>query len=207
MPKKPQNRSETKSQDLIRTFICIELPDSIKQKMELLENQLRGVDAQVSWVKPSNVHLTLKFLGAVSSHKIEPVSQATVRASRDTAAFEVEVAGAGCFPSPRSPRVLWVGLGGVPDPLANLYKDLEEELAALGFQREKRRFAPHLTIGRLRSPRNGAELAQKLIDIGFESERFVAHQVIVMRSQLKPTGSIYTPISIIPLQQETHNAK
>ena len=203
MPKKPQNRSETESQDLIRTFICIELPDSIKQKMELLQNQLRGVDAQVSWVKPSNVHLTLKFLGGVPSLKIDAVSQASKRASRDTAAFELEVAGAGCFPSPRSPRVLWVGLADVPEPLVNMYKNLEDELTSLGFQREKRRFAPHLTIGRLRSPRNGAELAQKLIAAGFESEKFVAHQIIVMRSQLKPTGSIYTPISIIALERET----
>ena len=202
MAKKTQNLSETESHDLIRTFICIELPESIKQKMELLENQLRGVDAQVSWVRPSNVHLTLKFLGGVPSHKIDRVSQAAERAARGVAAFEVEVAGAGCFPSARSPRVLWVGLGEVPDALAILYKNLEEELAALGFEREKRRFSPHLTIGRLRSPRNGAELAQKLIAIGFESERFAAREVIVMRSQLKPTGSIYTPLSVTPLQQE-----
>ena len=202
MPRKSQTRSDSESQDLIRTFICIELPESIKQKMELLENQLRGVDAQVSWVRPSNVHLTLKFLGGVPTHKIDRVSQAAERAARDIAAFEVEVAGAGCFPSARSPRVLWVGLAGVPDPLANLYKRLEEELAALGFEPEKRRFAPHLTIGRLRSPRNGAELAQNLIAIGFESERFAAREVIVMRSQLKPTGSIYTPISVIPLERE-----
>lgn len=202
MPKKPQTNSETESHDLIRTFICIELPDSIKQKMDLLQNQLRGIDAQVSWVKPSNVHLTLKFLGGVPSHKIDAVSQATERASHETTVFELEVAGAGCFPSPRSPRVLWVGLADVPEPLANIYKNLADELTSLGFQREKRRFAPHLTIGRLRSPRNGAELAQKLIAAGFESEKFVADQIIVMRSQLKPTGSIYTPISIIPLQQK-----
>jgi 2'-5' RNA ligase len=197
--RKSQSRPETESRDLIRTFICIELPDSVKQKMELLENQLRGVDAQVSWVKPSNVHLTLKFLGGVPSHKIDRVSEALEHASHDTPAFEIEVAGAGCFPSPRSPRVLWIGLAGVPDPLLRLYTNLEDELATVGFQREKRRFAPHLTIGRLRSPRNGAELAQKLMAMGFESEKFVARQVIVMRSQLKPTGSIYTPISIIPL--------
>jgi 2'-5' RNA ligase len=186
--------------DLVRTFICIELPEPVKQKMEVLENQLRAIDAQVSWVKPGNVHLTLKFLGGVPPQEIDGVSQAAERAARGTAPFEVEVGGAGCFPSPRSPRVLWVGLAVVPDPLINLYKRLEEELAPLGFEREKRRFAPHLTIGRLRSPRNGSELAQKLISIGFEPQQFVAREVIVMRSQLKPTGSIYTPLSIIPLQ-------
>src|SRR5262249_31476646 len=151
-----------------------------------------GTDAQVSWVRPSNVHLTLKFLGGVSQEKIEPLSEAVERASRNIPTFELEVGGTGCFPSVRSPRVLWVGLGSLPDPLVNLYDNLEQEVAALGFEREKRRFAPHLTIGRLRSPRNGAELAQKLIEIGFEPQSFLAREVIVMRSQLKPTGSIYT---------------
>src|SRR5262245_21236577 len=200
-PKKAGKPLETDGKDLIRTFIAIELPDSIKQKMEKLENQRRGLGAQVRWVRPANVHLTLKFLGGVPQHKIDAVSQATERACHETAAFELEVGGTGCFPSAKSPRVLWVGLASLPESLVLLYTSLEQELASLGFEREKRRFAPHLTIGRLRSPRNGAELAQKLIGIGFESEKFVAREVMVMRSQLKPTGSIYTPLGIIRLQQ------
>src|SRR5262249_49707793 len=171
--------------------------------MEDLENRLRRIDAQVSWVKPSNVHLTLKFLGGVAADMIEAVSAAVERSARATTTFELEVQGTGCFPSPRSPRVFWVGLGTLPDALVQLYTSLEQELARLGFEREKRRFAPHLTIGRLRTPRNGAELAQKLIDIGFESEKFVAREVVVMRSQLKPTGSIYTPLSSSPLRKQT----
>jgi 2'-5' RNA ligase len=184
---------------LIRTFVCIEIPESIKQRLEDLERQLRGVDAQVSWVRPSNVHLTLKFLGGVPKERIDGVSAAAQRAAQGTGAFEVEVGGTGCFPSGRNPRVLWIGLTAVPDQLVRLHANLEAEFGSLGFEREHRRFAPHLTIGRLRSPRNGAELAQKLMDTGFQPEGFVAHELIVMRSEPKPTGSVYTPISIIPL--------
>jgi len=203
LKKKSPKPPAAEGKELIRTFVCIEIPDSIKQKMEDLENRLRRIDAQVSWVKPSNVHLTLKFLGGVAADMIEAVSAAVKRSARATTTFELEVQGTGCFPSPRSPRVFWVGLGSLPEALVQLYTSLEQELARLGFEREKRRFAPHLTIGRLRTPRNGAELAQKLIDIGFESEKFVAREVVVMRSQLKPTGSIYTPLSSSPLRKQT----
>lgn len=203
MPKKTGNQRDSEGKDAIRTFVCIEIPDSIKQRMEDLETQLRRIDAQVSWVRPSNVHLTLKFLGAVHTDKIDAVSQAAGRAASVTGPIEVEVGGTGCFPSPRSPRVLWIGITALPEELVRLHSSLETEMHSLGFEREARRFAPHLTIGRLRSPGNGAALAQKMMGIGFEPERFVAGEIIVMRSQLKPTGSIYTPLKIIRLQQET----
>jgi 2'-5' RNA ligase len=199
--KKTAKQHESNDRQLIRTFVCIEIPTSIKQRIEELENGLRGIDAQVSWVKASNVHLTLKFLGGVGEDRIEAVSAAAGRAARATGPFEVVVGGAGCFPSPRSPRVLWVGLTVLPQELVRLHDSLEAEMHSLGFEREGRRFAPHLTIGRLRSPRNGAALVQKLIEIGFEPESYVANDLIVMRSELKPTGSIYTPISVVRLQE------
>ena len=199
MSRTTKKRHDGQNKDSIRTFVCIEIPDSIKQRLEDLENQLRRVDAQVSWVKPSNVHLTLKFLGGVPVDRIDSVAEAAERASRGARVFDIEVGGAGCFPSPRNPRVFWVGLTALPEDLVRLHGRLEAELEPLGFEREARRFAPHLTIGRLRSPGTGAELARTLIDIGFEPQRFVARDLIVMRSQLKPTGSIYTPIKTIPL--------
>ena len=202
MSKKTGKQRESKGKDLIRTFVCIEIPGSIKQRMEELENQLRRIDAQVSWVKPSNVHLTLKFLGGVPTAKMNAVAAAAGRAATTTGPFEIVVGGTGCFPSPRSPRVLWVGLTALPQELLRLYASLEGELNSLGFEREARRFAPHLTIGRLRSPRNGPEVAQKLMEIGFEPEPYLASELIVMRSELKPTGSIYTPISVLPLQEK-----
>ena len=189
-----KNRKPTdRPADTIRTFICIEIPDSIKSRIGNLQESLRQIDAQISWTKPSNIHLTLKFLGSVKTSRIERVTGALERAGNGIHPFELEIGGAGCFPSPRNPRVLWVGVPGIPGSLKQLYENIERELEKEGFQRESRNFSPHLTIGRVRTPRNAATVAAELIATGFEFETFTAPEVIVMRSDLKPTGSIYTP--------------
>jgi 2'-5' RNA ligase len=183
----------------IRTFICIEIPETIKERIAELQRALRRIDSRVSWTKPSNIHLTLKFLGDVSESRIDSVRLATERAAISIAPFEIEVGGAGCFPSPRAPRVLWIGLVTLPDALKQLHERLEAELFREGFPREAKRFAPHLTIGRVRDPRNGSRLAEELQATGFASEKYGAGEIIVMSSELRPTGSVYTPQATIRL--------
>lgn len=185
--------------NLIRTFICVEIPSSIKERIDSLQKILRQIDAQVSWTKPSNIHLTLKFLGGVEPSRIHRIAKAIERAASSIVPFEIEVSGAGCFPSPRSPRVLWIGLPQASEQLKQLYANIEDELAGEGFARENRKFSPHLTIGRPRDPKNSARVAEALIAAGFAPESFEATEVIVMGSQLNPTGSIYTPQAIIKL--------
>ncbi|HJQ71651.1 MAG TPA: RNA 2',3'-cyclic phosphodiesterase [Blastocatellia bacterium] len=183
----------------IRTFICIEIPESVKERIAELQRHLRQIDSRVSWTKPSNIHLTIKFLGDVMPSRLDRVRQATERSVISITPFEIEVGGAGCFPSPRSPRVLWVGLAAIPDPLKQLHEKLEAELFREGFPRESKRFSPHLTIGRVRDPRNGSRLAEELQARGFEREKFQAREIIVMKSELNPSGSVYTPQATISL--------
>ena len=190
---------DTRSGDVIRTFVCIEIPHSVKNRIGELQNELRKSGASVSWTNPSNIHLTLKFLGAVPASRVAKVSKAVERAAIATSPFEIEVAGTGCFPSVRNPRVLWIGLSNVPDAMNELYSNIESELESEGFPREKRKFSPHLTIGRVRTPGTGGPVAEQLIARGFEPEQFTATEVIVMRSDLKPTGSIYSPQATIKL--------
>lgn len=193
-------RRDNDDGEVIRTFICTEIPQSIKVRIGELQNELRKTGTSVSWTRPSNIHLTLKFLGAVPASRIERVSKAVERAASGISPFEIEVVGTGCFPSARNPRVLWVGLTNVPDTMNELYSNIESELEREGFPREKRKFSPHLTIGRVRTPGTGASVAEQLIARGFEPERFTATEVIVMRSDLKPTGSIYTAQAVIRLE-------
>jgi 2'-5' RNA ligase len=192
-------RNEQGGEGLIRTFVCIEVPRAIKGRVEDLQRALRANDAQVSWVKPSNIHLTIKFLGGVPQSKVAGVCEAVGRAAAVSGEFDIEVGGAGCFPSARSPRVLWVGLGNMPEGLRQLHSNIESELAREGFPREQKRFSPHLTIGRVRGPQNAARTADDLIGRGFEPETFRATEVIVMRSDLNPSGSTYTPQATIRL--------
>lgn len=196
-------RSDTagrKDVETIRTFICVEVPETIKERIASLQQELRKLAAQVSWVKPSNIHLTIKFLGDVPASQMETLRLAVGRAASAVNAFEIEVGRAGCFPSPRSPRVLWVGLADLPESLEQLHARVEEELALAGFAREAKRFSPHLTIGRIRVPKGASRVAEDLIARGFGPERFRAREVVVMRSDLNPKGSVYTPQAIIPFK-------
>lgn len=191
--------SERGGRDAIRAFICIEVPATIKERIASLQEGLRGGGARTSWVKPSNIHLTLKFLGDVPAAKMETVRLAVERAASPISGFVVGVEGAGCFPSPRNPRVLWVGLACIPESLKQLHAAIEDALAREGFPRESKPFSPHLTIGRIRDPKGASRVAEDLIASGFEPETFQAREVILMRSDLNPEGSIYTPQAAIRL--------
>lgn len=184
----------------IRTFICMGLPESVKVRIEKLQRELRQIEAQVSWVKAANIHLTLKFLGDVPQAKIPLIAAAVKLAIGSCGPFQVAVGGAGCFPSLRNPTVLWIGVSPIPEALTQIYEAMEEELARQGFARETKRFKPHLTIARLRNPRNTKAVADAFMACGFEDESFQASEVIVMRSDLTPRGSIYTPQAVIPLK-------
>lgn len=192
-------RVEHGGSDSIRTFVCIEVPRAVKERIESLQQTLRRNSAGISWAKPSNIHLTIKFLGDVPLSKIDSVRGGVERAADGVSAFDIEVSTAGCFPSARSPRVLWVGLGGIPDLLKQLHSNVESELACEGFPREPKRFAPHLTIGRVRSAQNAERTAADLMARGFEPQTFRATEVILMRSELNASGSIYTPLATIKL--------
>jgi 2'-5' RNA ligase len=192
--------AERKDKEAIRTFICIEVPETIKERIASLQQELRRSDAQISWVKPSNIHLTIKFLGDVPASKIETVRLAVERAASSINKFEIEVGDAGCFPAPRNPRVLWVGLTNLPEGMKQLHIRVEDELAREGFERESKRFSPHLTIGRVRAPKGASRVAEDLIAKGFEPERFQAREIIIMRSDLNSKGSTYTPQATIPFK-------
>jgi len=202
-----KGRGNRRDPDAVRTFICIEIPEAIKDRIGELQRDLRGMDARISWVKPENIHLTLKFLGDVPQSRIESIKRAAERAAGSSSLFEIEARGAGCFPSPRNPRVLWVGLSHLPDELKRLHAKIEDELSREGFAREQKKFSPHLTIGRIRSPQNTSLVAEKLIAGGFEPVRFQANEIIVMRSDLDPSGSIYTPQAVMKLGHHTEQAK
>src|SRR5205085_4612838 len=120
------------------------VPQGVKARVEALQRSLRRGDAPVSWVKPSNIHLTIKFLGDVAASRLDDVRRAVGCACQTVSPFEVTVEGVGCFPSARSPRVLWVGLRPLPDVLRRLHSNVEAELERECFPREAKRFSPNL---------------------------------------------------------------
>jgi 2'-5' RNA ligase len=189
------------SRDLVRIFVCIEIPAEIRNRIEALQNGLKQTGAEVSWTKAANIHLTLKFLGNVATSKLNTVCTAVEEAVQGKRVFPIQVSETGCFPSPRNPRVLWIGVNSPTGTLQALQTSLETNLARLGFAKETRPFQPHLTIGRVKSQRNAGRLVTALVEEGFESVTFQAHEVIVMRSDLRPTGALYTPQVTVRLSE------
>jgi RNA 2',3'-cyclic 3'-phosphodiesterase len=178
----------------MRLFIALELPQEIKAELAALQQALRQARAEVAWTKAENLHLTLKFLGEVPAERVEQIAQACRAAAQTCAPLLLTTQGTGFFPDARRPRVVWAGLSGaVPDLLA-LQRQLAERLVPLGFPREDKPFRPHLTLGRCKSPKNLAQLVARAEAYALPARSFTASELVLMQSQLHPTGSIYTPL-------------
>jgi len=185
---------------MIRTFICIELPEGLKKKIGEIQAQLKHYSAGISWVRPQNIHLTLKFLGDVEEQRLPDLATAMGEIAARYSRFTLIPEGPGVFPHARSPRVFWLGIREDTGTLAHLQEEIEERLEELGFAREKRAFRPHLTIGRVRPYRKPKELTPAFLTIGFAADPFEVDHITLMRSDLKPTGAVYTPLRVINLQ-------
>lgn len=187
---------------LWRVFCAVELPAGVRERVAERAARLREAFPRVraSWVRPESLHLTLKFVGETGPARVKDLSEAAGRAVAGGGAFELTLAGAGAFPPHGPPRVLWLGVTDASGGLARLHRRLEDECAASGFEREPRAFSPHLTLARPRDPRDARQLAAAHRETPFEPQTFGVGELIVMRSELGPGGSRYTPVSRHQLQ-------
>jgi 2'-5' RNA ligase len=185
---------------LIRSFLAIELPKPILRKIEEVQGDLRSTRADVRWVNPEKIHLTLKFFGNIEESKIEPIFKSIEEPIRNTLPFSLEVRGVGAFPHLRNPRVIWMGLVDGREVLVSFQKQIETQLEKIGFQPEDRPFHPHLTLGRMKSSRGKEELVGRM-ERHKEEEfgDFQVERVILFKSDLKPSGPIYTLLKEIKL--------
>jgi len=180
---------------LIRSFLAIELPKTILQKIEEVQRDLRSTHGDVRWVIPEKIHLTLKFFGNIEELRIDPISKSIEGVIQNTPPFFLKVKGVGAFPHLKNPRVIWMGLAEGRETLLSFQKQIETLLEEIGFQPEDRPFHPHLTLGRMRSSRGKEELAGRMEK--FKEEEFGTfrvEKVILFKSDLKPTGPIYTSL-------------
>ena len=185
---------------MIRAFLAIELPEALRSGLAQVQEELKRSRADVRWVAPGNIHLTLKFFGNVPDDEIDTLAQAAREAAAETPPLQLQATGAGAFPSPTAPRVVWLGLGGEIVPLTQLFYRLEKAFAALGYPPEGRAFNPHLTLGRVKSPANRDKLARLLAKLPpLDWPPFEVRELILFQSVLSPQGSKYTPLQVIPL--------
>lgn len=177
----------------MRAFIALELSPEIKAGLENLIRSLSPLTRDIRWVRPEGMHLTLKFLGEISTEQAALAVEALRRVSSRHAPVSFTVAGSGWFPErSRRPRVIWAGVEAGP-ALGALHKDIEGEMMSAGFPEEARPFRPHLTLGRVHSPANMDNLLDGLKKSA--ASLFgcaTAGEIIFFESRLLPGGAVYT---------------
>jgi len=194
--------------ETIRAFIAIPLPDSLLEKLAVTRRRLerRAPHRSVRWVRPEGIHLTLKFLGDTPKHKLPEIERALAVVARNAPGCTFTVGELGCFPRPRRPRVIWVGVQEPTGRMAALQKAIEEAMGGLGFEPERRGFHPHLTLGRVRRKRSRSDLAQvseAITSVTVDRLAEVpADRFALIRSVLKPTGAEYTTLREFNLRAE-----
>lgn len=187
--------------ETIRSFIAIELPATIQVELGRVIKQLGPATRAVRWVPAQNIHLTLQFLGDVEASAVANLQATLKQEAKLRRPFEIHVGQSGAFPNLRRPRVIWIGVQAPPE-LADLQRGIARALAPLGYPPEDRPFSPHLTLGRVSqhaAPEEIGKLANLLAkttvgELGICS----VHAVQLFRSDLRPTGSIYSRLFEAP---------
>jgi RNA 2',3'-cyclic 3'-phosphodiesterase len=190
----------------VRLFVALEIPAAVRENLATLMKKLRALENESSgkkarWVRPENLHVTLKFIGQAAPHKLAEIVTAlsTVRSHQPA---ELQFRGLGFFPDEKRVRVLWAGIDASPN-LAAIAGDIELQLEPLGFPREKRVFTPHLTLARLEPPGISERLRAAVLE---NAERdfgtLRAGEFHLIESKLKPSGAEYTTLHSFPFEAE-----
>jgi 2'-5' RNA ligase len=189
----------------LRSFIAIELSYEATTALAELQKELKiaAPPGSVRWTAPDSIHLTLHFLGDVEVAQVDAIAGLLQSCAAAYPPLSLRLAGLGCFPNMRRPRIVWVGVTGETAPLISLQRDLGEKLQVIGYTPEDRPYAPHLTIGRVKKELPGrqlVELGQALaqIEVG-QLAQLDASGISLMKSDLQPAGPVYSQLAFAPL--------
>lgn len=195
---------------MIRAFLAVELSHGLLAELAILQQELkRRIEpeltrgARISWAQSASIHLTFKFLGDMDEQMVDPLRVATEQAIGSLGPVMVPLERLGVFPRPDSPRVLWVGpselweQGLEAQRVAEIHGAIEQACEGLSFLRESRPFSPHLTLARIKMGERqvGLVLAKSgLLDLPLSLGQLAVDRVVLMRSELNPTGSVHTKL-------------
>ena len=183
----------------VRAFVAIPLPDSVRNGLALAQGELRELlpPRSVAWTKPDNMHLTLRFLGAVDPERIPEVSQRLQAALAGFGGIELICERLGCFPDLRFPRVVWAWIHDAEGRLAQLYLRVDAAVEEIAIKPAEKRFVGHVTLGRPKQiKRKEAEQISSFVEaaVGRRFGGWRCEIVRLIRSDLTPGGSCYTTL-------------
>ncbi len=184
----------------MRLFIALSLSENTSARLDDYIKTLRPLAREFKWVKASNLHLTLKFLGECNSAQKENIVATLRDILADTPAINLQSTSPGCFPHIKKPRVFFLGLKPEPQ-LITCQSTIEQAMAALGFEAERRPFRPHLTLARIKDPFKAAPKMNSLFAQPYPSFEQTCDSLELIQSQLTPAGAIYKTVQRFPLKK------
>ena len=175
-----------------RAFIAVEVPVSVE--LEDFSKAVKDTDAPLKIVPLANIHITLKFLGDIDEGLVPEIENVIKNAITDIQPFTMKLKGAGAFPNLNRISVIWAGMENA-DALGEIAEKIDSGLKPLGFEPERRKFSPHVTIARVKDSKN----KDKLVDVItlFQNTEFgevPINKIILKKSVLTPQGPIYSDI-------------
>lgn len=194
------DRPDSPPSSTVRAFVAANLDSDLKAALAKVQDRLKTTQADVGWVRPENLHLTLKFLGQVEACRLGVIGETIATAATGFDPVRLVFEGLGAFPRPRAARVVWVGVSHGAEALAALQARVEAGLESLGFAREARPFSAHLTLGRVRGPAHREQLACALTSTPAEAlGEMVLDRIELMKSDLSVGGARYSILQSFPL--------
>ena len=178
----------------MRLFIATPISRQVETELANIIYQLKNVAGNIKWVKPENIHLTIKFLGDTDESLVEHLSEIIDETSRETDILEFRISKLGGFPNLIRPRALWAGLDGDHAELERLASSVDKRVYELGYEKETRKFRPHLTLGRVKKPQALPQLAHFIENYKIEAMPFQIDRLTLFKSTLTPRGPIYERI-------------
>jgi len=175
----------------MRLFIALPLTRQVEDELGRLKILLEQKGGQVKWVAPKNIHLTVRFLGDTDERLVPQIIEKMDAVSARFQPVDTVIDGLGGFPTISRPRVIWVGIGREVETLSELAAQMERGMQQLGFEREKKGFKSHLTLGRVRRPQGLDQLVDFLKEYRLEPIPIQFDRLCLFKSTLTPSGPIY----------------
>jgi len=183
----------------MRSFIAIKIDSVLQDRLSEIRNKEYITGAMVRWVQKDLIHLTLKFLGEIKPESVHVVTEAIKKASIGVEPFDLDVRGLGFFPNAKRPRVYWAGVNDGKDVLLKLSQRIDDELGAVGFDRDDKPFRAHLTLARFKGR------PDRITDNDKIRQEFIGRQtvneIVLFKSDLRPHGPLYSPLSVVTLKE------
>ena len=185
----------------LRTFIAIELNPKLQSLLHQIQEDLKKMGADIRWVKPENIHVTLKFLGEIPPAKIDELRDVMIKTLEPVRPFSLGLTHLGAFPKIENPQIIWVGATADRNSIQLIAQSLEKNLMDIGFEKEERDFDPHITLGRMRTSVNKFALTKKLKHFEFPATPLhqLVNQIVLFKSSLSPQGPAYEALAKIDL--------